>query len=57
MASVVTGAIVSTLPSPAASALAFSWTGAQCAACFAATSGLAMGADYPDSNRPLARLT
>ena len=54
---VVLGAVLSTLPAPAAPALTFSFEGLVWAAAFALLAAAAMGIDFPEVNRPLARLT
>jgi protein-S-isoprenylcysteine O-methyltransferase Ste14 len=55
--SVVVGALVTTLRSSGAPTPAPSVQGMLWALAFAAVSGAAMGADFPETNRPLARLT
>ena len=54
---VITGAILSTMRSQGAPALMPSAQGALCALAFAIVSGAAMGIDFPETNRLLARLT
>lgn len=55
--SVILGAVLTTVPSPASLPLQFSWLGLTSAAAFALITGVAMGVDFPESNRALARLT
>jgi protein-S-isoprenylcysteine O-methyltransferase Ste14 len=57
MGSVIAGAILTTLRWPAAPALTPSGPGMLWALAFAAIAGAAMGVDFPETNRPLARLT
>jgi prolipoprotein diacylglyceryltransferase len=54
---VVVGAFLTTLPSPAAPSLTPSGPGLLWALAFASISAAAMGVDFPETNRPLARLT
>lgn len=54
---VVFGAVLTTLHSPSPPALNFSLQGLVLAVSFAIIAGAAMGVDFPESNRPLARLT
>ena len=54
---VIVGALLTTLPWPGAPALAPSGRGALWALAFAPICGAAMGVDFPEINRPLARLT
>lgn len=55
--SVIVGALLTTLPSAGAPTLAPSGQGFLWAVAFALLSAAAMGVDFPESNRPLARLT
>jgi prolipoprotein diacylglyceryltransferase len=55
--SAIAGAILTTLRWPAAPMLAPSGGGALWALAFASISGAAMGVDFPEASRPLARLT
>jgi protein-S-isoprenylcysteine O-methyltransferase Ste14 len=55
--SVVAGALLTTLRWPVAPLLAPSVSAALYAFAFSAVAGAAMGLDFPESNRPLARLT
>jgi len=55
--SVVWGAVVSSLPASAAAQLAFTGPGLAWAAVFGLVAGAALGIDFPDVDRPLARLT
>lgn len=55
--SVLLGAVLTTVPSSTAPALQFSWGGAVSAVAFALVTGAAMGIDFPESKRALARLT
>ena len=55
--SVIAGALLTTLHWPGAPALTLSAPGMLWALAFAALSGAAMGVDFPEANRPLARLT
>lgn len=55
--SVIAGALLTTLRSSVVPALAPSGPGMLWALAFACVSGAAMGIDFPESNRPLARLT
>jgi len=55
--SVILGALLTTLRWPAAPTLAPSGRGVLWAFAFACIAGAAMGVDFPESNRPLARLT
>ena len=55
--SVIVGALLTTLSSPGAPALAPSARGVLWALVFASISAAAMGVDFPETNRPLARLT
>lgn len=55
--SVAVGAVLTTLPSPAAPTLELSQVGLASAIAFAFITGAAMGVDFPESNRALARLT
>ncbi len=55
--SVILGALLTTLRWPGAPALAPSGGGILWALAFALISGAAMGVDFPETNRPLARLT
>ncbi len=55
--SVIAGAFVTTLHWPGALALTPSVPGVLSALAFAVLAGAAMGVDFPESNRPLARLT
>ena len=57
VASVVTGALVTTLHSPSAPTLMPSVQGMLWALAFAAAAGAALGVDFPETDRPLARLT
>jgi len=57
IASVLVGAALTTLSSPAAPALAFSAPGILWGLVFGILAGAAMGVDFPESNQPLARLT
>jgi phosphatidylglycerol:prolipoprotein diacylglycerol transferase len=54
---VVLGASVTCLESAAAPPLTFTVSGIVLSVGFGLLSGVAMGIDFPDSNRPLARLT
>jgi len=54
---VIVGALLTTLRSPGAPTLAASGGGFLWALTFALLAGAAMGVDFPESNRPLARLT
>lgn len=54
---VILGALLTTLRSAGAPTLALSGRGALWAFAFASISGAAMGVDFPETNRPLARLT
>jgi len=54
---VITGALLTTMRSHGAPALVPSAQGALCALAFAVVSGAALGIDFPETNRPLARLT
>ena len=55
--STIIGALLTTLPWPGAPMLALSGRGVLCAMAFASISGAALGVDFPETNRPLARLT
>jgi protein-S-isoprenylcysteine O-methyltransferase Ste14 len=55
--SVLTGALVTALASPPALGLTPSLAGCAWAAVFALLAGAAMGVDFPESDRPFARLT
>jgi protein-S-isoprenylcysteine O-methyltransferase Ste14 len=55
--SVVLGAALTTMSSPAPPALRFSLDGLALSAAFALVAAAALGVDFPESNRPLARLT
>lgn len=57
IACVVLGAVLTTLPSPASPALQLSRFGLGSAIAFALITAAAMGVDFPESNRALARLT
>jgi protein-S-isoprenylcysteine O-methyltransferase Ste14 len=57
ISSVILGAALTTLRSPVALGLQFSSTGVAAALAFALVTGAAMGVDFPESNRALARLT
>lgn len=54
---VLIGAVITTLNSPAPPALTFSFYDIILALSFGLVAAMAMGADFPESNRPLARLT
>jgi len=55
--SAITGAVLTTLRWPGAPVLTLSVLGVLWALAFAAISAAAMGVDFPETNRPLARLT
>jgi prolipoprotein diacylglyceryltransferase len=57
LGSVIVGALLTTLRSPGAPALTPSGRGVLLALVFSVISAAAMGVDFPDANRPLARLT
>ena len=54
---VIVGALLTTVPSRSAQALTPSLAGLLWALAFALITGAAMGVDFPESKRPLARLT
>ena len=57
MGCMVTGAVLSALPAPGAPALVLTGRRILLALAFGVVSGAAMGVDFPEVNRPLARLT
>jgi protein-S-isoprenylcysteine O-methyltransferase Ste14 len=57
LGSVIVGALITTLRWPGATTLTPSGPGMLWALAFAAIAGVAMGVDFPQTNRPLARLT
>jgi prolipoprotein diacylglyceryltransferase len=57
VASVMLGAALTTMSSSSPPALQFSFEGLALSATFAFVAGAALGIDFPESSRPLARLT